>query len=54
MVSATYDIGLARAGEGWKISAITLSLAYEDGDRALVDVARARAETRTGGRFPAA
>ena len=53
MVSATYDIGLARGPDGWKISAITLNLAYEDGDRVLVDAARARGERRAGGRFPA-
>jgi hypothetical protein len=53
MVSAHYEIGLDRAPDGWKISAITLNLAYEDGDRALVDVARARGERRTGGRFSA-
>jgi hypothetical protein len=54
MVSGTYEIGLHHRPDGWKISAITLALAYEDGDRALVDAARARGERRAGGRFPAA
>jgi SnoaL-like protein len=53
MVSATYDIGLDRTPDGWKISAITLNLAYEAGGRNLVDVARSRGERRSGGRFPA-
>lgn len=51
MVAGHYRITLDRATDSWKINAITLSLAYEDGDRALVDVARRRGETRTGGRF---
>ena len=53
MVSATYDIGLHRTPDGWKITAVTLNLAYEDGSRDLVDLARARGEARSGGRFPA-
>lgn len=51
MVAGHYEVGLQRAPDGWKVSAITLSAAYEDGDRALVDVARKRGETSTGGRF---
>lgn len=52
MVAARYEIGLDRGpdGDGWKISAITLSLAYEEGDRGLVDVALRRAESGRGGR----
>jgi SnoaL-like domain len=50
MVSGQYRIGLELGTDGWKISAITLTLAYEEGDRGLVDVAQHRADTGTGGR----
>lgn len=53
MVAGHYRIGFDHDLDGWKISAITLSVAYEDGDRALVDVARHRGGTSTGGRFDA-
>jgi hypothetical protein len=58
MVAGRYTIGLERSGDGggdgdrdgWRIASITLTVAYEEGDRHLVDVARHRAETSTGGR----
>jgi SnoaL-like protein len=52
MVAGHYQIGLIRGADGWKISAITLAVAYEDGDRALVDIAQARGQAAAGGRFP--
>jgi hypothetical protein len=52
MCAGHYVIGLARGAEtnGWAISAITLQASYEDGDRALTDLARERAATGVGGR----
>jgi hypothetical protein len=52
MVAGHYRIGFDHSPDGWRISAITLSVAYEQGDRSLVDVARHRGDTSTGGRFP--
>ena len=54
MVAGHYELGFTRAedGLGWKIDALTLTVAYEDGDRVLVDAARARGEAHAGGRFP--
>jgi SnoaL-like domain len=45
MCGGQYVIGLARGAEtdGWAISAITLLVTYEDGDRALTDLASERA-----------
>ena len=42
MVSGRYDLRLERETDGWRIAAITLHLAYEDGDRQLADLARKR------------
>jgi SnoaL-like domain len=50
MVAGEYDVGFVRAADGWRIDAITLRRAYEDGDRGLVDVARRRTATGSGGR----
>jgi hypothetical protein len=50
MVSGQYQLGLDRGPDRWKISAITLTLAYDEGDRGLVDVARHRAQTESAGR----
>lgn len=51
MVAGRYEIGLGRGPDGWTVDAITLAVAYEDGDRGLVDVARRRGEDRAGGRY---
>jgi uncharacterized protein len=51
MVAGQYEIALDRGPDGWKVGGVTLTVAYEDGDRALVDVARSRGEARAGGRF---
>jgi SnoaL-like domain len=51
MVAGHYEVSLDRGSDGWKVGGITLTVAYEDGDRALVDVARRRGETHGGGRF---
>lgn len=53
MAAGRYEVGFTRTADGWKVNAITLSMAYEDGSRDLVDLARARGERRSGGRFPA-
>lgn len=53
MAAGRYEVGFTRTADGWKVNAITLSMAYEDGSRDLVDLARARGERRAGGRFPA-
>jgi SnoaL-like domain len=50
MVSGQYQLGLDRGPDRWKISAITLTLAYDEGDRGLVDVGRHRAQTESAGR----
>jgi hypothetical protein len=50
MCAGRYDIALDRSVDGWRVSAITLTVAYEDGNRNLVGVARERGETRSGGR----
>lgn len=50
MVAGRYVITLDHAADGWKISGITLLVAYEDGDRALVDAAKERVAAGTGGR----
>lgn len=51
MVAGRYEIGLDRGPDGWAVDAITLAVAYEEGDRGLVDVARRRGEDRAGGRY---
>jgi hypothetical protein len=55
MVAGRYTMDLTRqAGSGgsggWAIAGITLSVAYEDGDRGLVDVALQRSAEGRGGR----
>ena len=50
MVSGRYDIRLERDPDGWRIAAIALHLAYEDGDRRLTDLARKRSVAGAGGR----
>jgi hypothetical protein len=50
MVAGRYVITLDRTADGWKISGIILRLAYEDGDRALVDMAKERVAAGSGGR----
>ncbi len=62
LVVGRYDIGLEpenrhRGGDDpqdvdshWRIRAITLHLAYEEGDRGLVDLARKRSRAGEGGR----
>lgn len=50
LVAGRYDI---RVGEGGRIAAITLHTAYEDGDRALTEVATARCAAGAGGRVAA-
>jgi SnoaL-like domain len=50
MVAGRYDIRLSQDAGRWRIQAITLHLAYEEGDRRLVDVARKRSAAGVGGR----
>lgn len=50
MVAGQYTIGLERAADGWKISAITLSVSHEEGSRKVVELARQRAAAGHGGR----
>lgn len=50
MVAGQYTVGLLRGADRWTIDAITLRVHYEDGDRALVDIARQRTTTGVGGR----
>jgi hypothetical protein len=51
MVSGRYQIHFDHSPDrGWRISAITLALAYEEGDRGLVDIAQRRGATGVGGR----
>lgn len=47
LVAGRYDIGVDGAG---RITAITLHAAYEEGDRALTEVATARCAAGSGGR----
>ncbi|HEY8525291.1 MAG TPA: nuclear transport factor 2 family protein [Acidimicrobiales bacterium] len=51
MCAGRYEMGLARTSGGWRVAAITLHVAYEDGDRGLVDVARSRGAAQAGGRW---
>jgi SnoaL-like domain len=50
MVAGRYVIGLELESDRWRIKAVTLRLAYEEGDRRLVDLARQRSATGVGGR----
>src|SRR5690606_1240782 len=53
MVAGRYQISLVPAPSAtppWRISGITLRLAYEEGDRALVEQAQARVAKGSGGR----
>ena len=51
LVVGRYDIRLERESRGhWRIRAVTLHLAYEEGDRRLVDLARKRSRAWVGGR----
>ncbi|RIQ17803.1 polyketide cyclase [Jiangella rhizosphaerae] len=50
MVAGWYDIRLDHAG---RISAITLHTSYEEGDRALTEIATARCAAGAGGRVAA-
>ena len=50
MVSGRYAIRLQRDADRWRIGAITLHLAYEEGDRRLVEAARQRSVAGVGGR----
>jgi SnoaL-like domain len=50
IVAGRYVIELESGPDGWRIGAITLRLEYEDGDRRLVDVAKARCAAGHGGR----
>jgi SnoaL-like domain len=54
MVAGRYTIDLTLDHGAWRVRAITLHVAYEDGDRTLVDVARGRVATGAGGRTTAA
>jgi SnoaL-like domain len=49
-VAGQYSVEFAPRGEGWPIAAIRLDVAYEEGDRGLVDVARQRSAAGIGGR----
>jgi hypothetical protein len=42
MVAGRYVFALRREEDGWKVEAVTLHLAYEEGDRALAEAAGAR------------
>jgi len=50
LVAGRYDIRLRATAGRWRIQAMTLHLAYEEGDRRLVDLARQRSATGVGGR----
>jgi SnoaL-like domain len=50
LVAGRYDIRLRATAGRWRIQAITLHLAYEEGDRRLVDLARQRSKAGAGGR----
>ena len=50
LVVGRYDIAMARLDGGWRIAGITLRVFYEEGDRGLVDAARARCAAGVGGR----
>lgn len=49
-MAVRFVIDLDRGPDGWRISGIMLRLAYENGDRRLVDIARGRTAAGTGGR----
>jgi hypothetical protein len=42
LVAGRYLMSLTRTTDGWRIDGITLRVAYEEGDRALVETARQR------------
>jgi len=52
-VAGQYVVDLERHGDAWRISGITLRLAYEEGDRALAEVAMKRVAAGSGGRVAA-
>ncbi|WP_158542962.1 nuclear transport factor 2 family protein [Phytoactinopolyspora halophila] len=52
-VAGRYQMNLVRDAHGWKVSGITLRLAYEEGDRSVVEIARKRlADGAAFGGFP--
>lgn len=50
MVAGRYRIRLHHSAGAWRISAITLSVLYEEGDRSIVERATERVANNTGGR----
>lgn len=52
-VAGQYVVDLERHGDAWRISGITLRLAYEEGDPALAEVAMKRVAAGSGGRVAA-
>lgn len=51
MVAGRYLLTLEQGADGdWKISGVTLRVAYQEGDRGLPDVAKSRAASGSGGR----
>lgn len=50
MVAGQYTVELSRNTDSWVIGAIVLAVAYEEGDRTVVDVARQRSAAGIGGR----
>jgi hypothetical protein len=50
MVAGRYTVGLEHGADGWRISAITLSVSYEEGSREVVELARQRVAAGAGGR----
>jgi hypothetical protein len=53
-VAGRYRIGLVADGESWRISALTLDVSYEEGDRALVEQASSRVAAGAPARRPVA
>lgn len=53
MVAGRYHISLTPATSTWRVSGITLHVAYKEGSRALVEQARARVAAGTGRVRPA-
>jgi hypothetical protein len=47
MVAGHYQVRLLHSGQTWQIAAITLAVFYQEGNLALPDRARARADSRT-------
>lgn len=50
LVVGRYVVTLTRGAEGWTISGVALRTAYEEGDRQLVELAKARVAAGSGGR----